>query len=336
MDNKFKNIILYTILTLITASLGVTALISNIYKGLTLYILFISLVFIICLITILDIGNIKIKELINSSFIRLFSIIYLILSLIYTISILGILVNNLFYVITPITIILSVIVILIVILSCNKRTININLFFILGTICAIILVIFMFLFPKSNLKLEFNDIEPSNIYLYSYSILVIDLIFYKFYIKSNYSKNHSKVLIISSIIAILLLSFYTYLDLTITKLDYTTTPFKNILKYQLILPNINIYFDLLYLIIVFITFIFKLLIFGDNLRVFFLCKKSVKNYFILYFVIFIISNTLVNQAKNETTYLYILLSILTCFSVILLILIGGYKIAQRIYKHTKK
>lgn len=336
MDNKFKNIILYTILTLITASLGVTALISNIYKGSTLYILFSSLVFIICLITILDIGNIKIKELINSSFIRLFSIIYLILSLIYTISILGILVNNLFYVITPITIILSVIVILIVILSCNKRTININLFFILGTICAIILVIFMFLFPKSNLKLEFNDIEPSNIYLYSYSILVIDLIFYKFYIKSNYSKNHSKVLIISSIIAIILLSFYTYLDLTITKIDYSNTPFKNILKYQLVLPNINIYVDALYLIIVFITFIFKLLIFGDNLRVFFLCKKSVKNYFILYFVIFIISNTLVNQAKNETTYLYILLSILTCFSLILLILIGGYKIAQRIYKYTKK
>lgn len=336
MNHKFKNIILYTLLTLITASLGVTALISNIFTGSSLYILLGSLVIIICLIAVLDIGNIKIKELINLTFIRLFSIIYLILSLIYVLSILGILINNLFYVITPMTIILSVIVILIILLSCNKKQININLFFIFGVICSIILVLFMFLFPNSNLKLEFDSIKPSNIYLYSYSILIIDLIYYKFYIKSNFNKNHSKVLIISSIIAILLLSFYTYIDLTITRIDYSNTPFKNILKYQLILPNINIYFDLLYLIIVFITLIFKLIIFGDNLRVFFLCKKNFKNYFILYFVIFIISNTLVNQAKNETTYLYILLSILTCFSLILLICIGGYKIAQRIYQYTKK
>ena len=162
MNHKFKNIILYTLLTLITASLGVTALISNIFTGSSLYILLGSLVIIICLIAVLDIGNIKIKELINLTFIRLFSIIYLILSLIYVLSILGILINNLFYVITPMTIILSVIVILIILLSCNKKQININLFFIFGVICSIILVLFMFLFPNSNLKLEFDSIFLTN------------------------------------------------------------------------------------------------------------------------------------------------------------------------------
>ena len=146
----------------------------------------------------------------------------------------------------------------------------------------------------------------------------------------------SKTIIISIIIALLLLLFYTFLDLTITKIDYTNTPFRNILKYQLVLPNVNVYFDLFYLVIVIITFTFKILIFGDNLRVFFLCKKNIKNFFIMYLAIFLISNTLTNQVKNEISYLYTLLSILSCFSIILIITIGGLKIVKRIYQFTKK
>ena len=56
----------------------------------------------------------------------------------------------------------------------------------------------------------------------------------------------------------------------------------------------------------------------------------------MYLIIFLISNTLVNQAKNETGYLYTLLSILICFSIILIVTIGGLKIVKRIYQFTKK
>ena len=52
--------------------------------------------------------------------------------------------------------------------------------------------------------------------------------------------------------------FVEGLDLTITKIDYTNTTFRNILKYQLVLPNVNVYFDLFYLVIVIITFTFKI------------------------------------------------------------------------------
>ena len=336
MVNKFKNIILYTLLTLITASLGITALISNIFKDSTIYLLLSSLVCIVIIITLLNFNTIKIKDLINSTFVRVFCIIYLILSIIYYLSILGILINNLFYVITPITISLSVIVIFIVFLSCNKKIINVNLFFVIGIFCFFILIFFMLLFPSSNLKLDFINFDYSSIYLYSYSILITDFIFYKFYFSSKIDKLSSKTLIISVIIALLLLLFYTFLDLTITKIDYTNTPFRNILKYQLVLPNVNVYFDLFYLVIVIITFTFKILIFGDNLRVFFLCKKNIKNFFIMYLAIFLISNTLTNQVKNEISYLYTLLSILSCFSIILIITIGGLKIVKRIYQFTKK
>ena len=336
MEHKIKHIILYTLLTLITASFGITSLISNIFDGSTLYILLASLVGIVCFISILNIETIKIKELLNNTFIKLICIIYLIFSLIYYLSILGILINNLFYTVTPITITTSLIIIFIIILSINKNIININLFFILGLICFTFLTFFMFLFPMNNLKLQIINIDYSSIYLYSYSILIIDFIFYKFYFSSSYDKNSIKSFVISSIISLTLLLFFTFLDLTITRIDYANTPFKNILKYQLVLPNVSVYFDLLYLFIVVVTLTFKIIIFGDNLRIFLMCKKNTKSFFILYFVIFLISNTLVNQVKNETSYLYTLLSIIICFSLILLVLLGGMKIVKRIYKFTKR
>lgn len=336
MEQKFKNIVLSTLLTLITGSLGITSLISNIFEGNILNIIVFSLCYIIIITSLLDIGNIKLKQFINNYFIRIFCIVYLILSLIYYLSITGILINNLFYVVTPMSITTSIIIILIILLSCNKKIININLFFLLGIFCFMILLFFTFLFPKSNLKLDFINIDYSSIFLYSYIILIVDLIFYKFYFSTRLNKSYSKTLIISSIIALTLLCFYTFLDLTITKIDYTNTPFKNILKYQLVLPNTTIYFDLLYLVIIIITFIFKMIIFGDILRIFFLSKKNIKNYFIMYFIIFLISNTLINQVTNETDYLMTILSILTCFGILLISIIGGVKIAKRIYKSTKK
>ena len=52
---------------------------------------------------------------------------------------------------------------------------------------------------------------------------------YKLHFSQKPDKTLSKILIISSLMAIILLSFYTYLDLTITKVNYTNTPFRHIL-----------------------------------------------------------------------------------------------------------
>lgn len=336
MTEKFKIIILSTLLTLITASIGITSLITNIFDGSTIYILLSSLVIIVVFISLINLGDIKLKELISNPIIKTLSIIYLSFSLIYYLSILGVLINNLFYIITPMTIILSTSLILIIILSCNKRIINNNIFFILGIISILFLCFFTFLFPNSNLKLDFVSIDKNSIYLYSYVILIVDLIFYKLHFSSKPIKSSSKTLIISSLIAVILLSFYTYLDLTITKISYTNTPFRNILKYLLVLPNSNVYFDLLYLIIVFVTFIFKIIIFGDYLRILLLCKKNIKTYFFIYLIVFLVGNTLINQFKDETIYLYNLLAILISVSILLIITIGGVRIVKRIYQITKK
>lgn len=336
MTEKLKIIILSTLLTLITASIGITSLISNIFKGTTIYILLCSLVFIIVFISLIDIGKIKLKNLIDNPIIKILCIIYLSFSLIYYLSILGIMINNIFYVVTPMTIIISTTLILIIILSLNKKIININLFFIFGCLSLIFLTFFTILFPSSNLKLITTEIDTSSIYLYSYIILIVDIIFYKLYFSTKPAKNTSKHLIISCIIAIILLSFYTYLDLTLTNVHYTNTPFRNILKYLLVLPNSNIYFDLVYLIIVFILFTLKIIIYGDYLRIFFLLKKSTKNYFILYLILFLVGNTLLNQVRNETAYLFNLLSIIICISILLVFTIGGIRIVKRIYFNTKK
>jgi len=274
MTEKLKIIILSTLLTLISASIGITSLVSNIFEGSTIYILLSSAVIIVIIISLIDLGSIKLKELINHPLIKTLSIIFLSFSLIYYLSIIGILINNLFYIITPITITLSIILILTIILSCNKRLINNNIFLLLGIISIIFIIFFTFLFPNSNLKLDVININKRSIYLYSYIILIVDLIFYKLHFSQKPDKTLSKTLIISSLTAIILLSFYTYLDLTITKVNYTNTPFRNILKYLLVLPNSNIYLDLLYLIIVFVVIVFKLIIYGDYLRILLLCKKK--------------------------------------------------------------
>ena len=336
MSEKLKIIILSTLLTLISASIGITSLICNIFEGTTIYILLSSAVIIVVFVSLIDLGNIKIKELINNPLIKILSIIFLSFSLIYYLSILGILINNLFYIITPMTITISITLILVIILSCNKRLINNNIFFILGIISTFFIIFFTILFPKSNLKLDIVQIDKRSIYLYSYIILIVDLIFYKLHFSQKPDKTLSKTLIISSLMAIILLSFYTYLDLTITKVNYTNTPFRNILKYLLVLPNSNIYYDLLYLIIVFMVIVFKLIIYGDYLRIFLLCKKNIKSYFIIYLLLFLVGNTIVNQIKNETIYLNNLLAILTCISILLIISIGGVRVVKRIYQFTKK
>lgn len=336
MTGKIKIIILSTLLTLITASIGITALISNIFKGSTIYIMLSSLVIIIVLIGILDIGNINLKDLIKNPIIKLLSIIFLSFSIIYYLSILSIMINNLFYVITPITIILSTSLILIIMLSINKKIINLSIFFVLCIIISFIFILFTFLFPKSNLLLETISIDSSNIYLYSYIILLVDLIYYKIYFSTKPNKKISKMLIYSSIIAIIVLSFYTYLDLTITNLHYTNTPFRNLLKYLLVLPNNSIYFDLLYLIIVYLLLLFKILIFGDLLRIFILLKKNIKNFFLIYLFIFLVGNTMINLIKDETNFLYNFLSIMTCISILIIFVIGGVRIAKRIYFFNKK
>jgi hypothetical protein len=119
----------------------------------------------ICLISLFNINNISITDLINNPVNRAFSITYLLLSIIYFLCLLGILINNLFYIITPMTVSLSVITIVIIILSFNKRIININLFFVLGLICSFILIFFIIFFPNSNLKLELSKISFNHIYL---------------------------------------------------------------------------------------------------------------------------------------------------------------------------
>lgn len=336
MSEKLKIIILSTLLTLISASIGITSLICKIFEGTTIYILLSSAVIIVVFVSLIDLGNIKIKELINNPLIKILSIIFLSFSLIYYLSILGILINNLFYIITPMTITISITLILVIILSCNKRLINNNIFFILGIISTFFIIFFTILFPSSNLKLDIVQIDKRSIYLYSYIILIVDLIFYKLHFSQKPDKTLSKTLIISSLMAIILLSFYTYLDLTITKVNYTNTPFRNILKYLLVLPNSNIYYDLLYLIIVFIVIVVKLIIYGDYLRIFLLCKKNIKSYFFIYLIVFLVGNTLVNQVKNEMIYLNNLLAILTCISILLFISIGGVRIVKRIYRLTKK
>lgn len=336
MTEKLKIIILSTLLTLISASIGITSLVSNIFEGSTIYILLSSAVIIVIIISLIDLGSIKLKELINHPLIKTLSIIFLSFSLIYYLSIIGILINNLFYIITPMTITISITLILVIILSCNKRLINNNLFLLLGIISIIFIIFFTFLFPNSNLKLDVIKINKRSIYLYSYIILIVDLIFYKLHFSQKPDKTLSKTLIISSLTAIILLSFYTYLDLTITKVNYTNTPFRNILKYLLVLPNSNIYLDLLYLIIVFVVIVFKLIIYGDYLRILLLCKKNIKSYFFIYLIVFLVGNTLVNQVKNEMIYLNNLLAILTCVSILLIILIGGVRVVKRIYRFTKK
>ena len=130
MKNNFKSIVLITLLTIISGSIGITPFISNFYKANSVVIIIVYLIIMICLISLFNIHNISITDLINNPVNRAFSITYLLLSIIYFLCLLGILVNNLFYIITPMTVSLSVITIVIIILSFNKRIININLFFV--------------------------------------------------------------------------------------------------------------------------------------------------------------------------------------------------------------
>ena len=76
MSEKLKIIILSTLLTLISASIGITSLICNIFEGTTIYILLSSAVIIVVFVSLIDLGNIKIKELINNPLIKILSIIF--------------------------------------------------------------------------------------------------------------------------------------------------------------------------------------------------------------------------------------------------------------------
>ena len=332
MKNNFKSIVLITLLTIISGSIGITPFISNYYKDNSVVIIIVYLIIMICLISLFNIHNISITDLINNPVNRAFSITYLLLSIIYFLCLLGILINNLFYIITPMTVSLSVITIVIIILSFNKRIININLFFVLVLICSFILIFFIIFFPNSNLKLELSKISFNHIYLLSYIILFIDLIFYKLYFSTKDDNPTNKSLITAVIIAFILLSFFAYLDLTITRINYTNSPFNNILKYLLVLPSSNVYFDLLYLIVILITLVFKIIIFTENLRVLLLRKKTETFFLIIYLIIFFISNTIVNLVKDENKLLNTLLEIISYCGCILAISIGGTKLVKRLYK----
>lgn len=332
MKNNIKNILPITLLTIISGSMGITPFVSLFYKDNTLIILLIYLVLTILCLVILSINEISIKELINNPISKVFAIIFLLLSIIYYFCLLGVFINNLFYIITPMTISLSVIIILLIILSLNKRVINVNLFFILSIITTAILLFFIFFFPSSNTILKLDNLNFNNILFSSYILLFNDLIFYKLYFPIKTTKKSSKVLIISTIIAFILLIFYAYLDLTITNINYTNTPFNNILKYLLVFPSSNIYFDLLYFFIIVIFFIYKILIFNELLRIILLKKKSSTYYLISYLLIFLFANTLINLSKNEINLLNKLLEILICCSIILFFSIGGTRIVKKLYK----
>lgn len=332
MEKNFKSILLIILLTIVSGSIGITPFLSSIFKDNSVLIILSYVVIIICLLSLFNINNTTFKELLHNPVNRAFSIVYLLLSIVYYICLMGVLINNLFYIITPMTISLSVITILMIILSFNKRIININLFFILGVFSSFILIFFIIFFPNSNLKLNLLSFKLDHIYLLSYLILFIDLIFYKLYFSSRKDKPTNKSLIISTIIAFILLSFFAFLDLTITRINYTNSPFNNILKYLLVLPSSNVYFDLLYFIVIIIFLVFKIIILTENLRVLLLKKKTEVFFFIAYFIIFLISNTIVNLVKDENKLLNILLEMITYCGSILLVSIGGTKLVKRIYK----
>jgi hypothetical protein len=77
-------------------------------------------------------------------------------------------------------------------------------------------------------------------------MLFVDLIIYKLYFTTKSFKSTNVGYILGIIISFLLLTYFAYIDLTLSAINYTNTYFSNILKFLLVVPSEIIYFDYLY------------------------------------------------------------------------------------------
>ena len=219
---NIKNILLVITLLLISGSLTITPVITKYYNGYSIYIILITLIFSSLFILLFDLNNIKIKTIIKTKLLRFLLIVYLTLSIINIVFVLGAFINNISYTVTPMSIFIGLIMILCIILSLNKKLININLFFVLNIFSIFILLFFILFFPNSKLNLDFN-LSNNPFHLSFYLILFVDLIIYKLYFTTKGFNASNLGYIIGITISFLLLMYFAYLDLTLTTIKYTNT-----------------------------------------------------------------------------------------------------------------
>jgi hypothetical protein len=333
---NLKNILLVSILLLISGSLTITPVVTKYYNGYSIYIILITLILSILLIFLFDLSNIKIKTLLKPKYLRFLFIVYISISIIYIVSVLGTFINNISYTVTPMSIFIGVIMIICIILSVNKRLININLFFVLNLFSIVILLFFTIFFPKSKLNLDFNLSNNNIFFLSNYLMLFVDLIIYKLYFTTKSFKSTNVGYILGIIISFLLLTYFAYIDLTLSAVNYTNTYFSNILKFLLVVPSEIIYFDYLYLGIIIITLLFKLIIFEDTLRVLLLKKKSSIVNILIFTILFFTANTIINLVPQDELFISTICLILSYISILIIFIFGGVKIVTRIYQQIKK
>ncbi len=329
-DFKSKIIIIFSLF--IKTALVITPSMLNAMKGNNFYILFFNLIFIISYLLIFNLDHFKLKWLINARIIKYINIIFIAFLMLSMIIGTVTLINNVYYLKTPLSVITFSLMFLTIILSFNKKSNLLNLYFVLAFTCLLTVIIYGVIFPKSYLNIPFEITNYKLPYLTSYLVLLIDLIYYKLYFTTSEFNFSLKKQIFTIILTFIIIAYFTYKDLTISDLNFNHLYFPNLLKYRVagIMPDIHL--DFIVIIWILIGCVFKCVIYGDLIRIFLKKQKKEKNYLFIFLIIFFIANTIANMINKDNYLLNIILEISSIGSFIIILLLGGLYVACRIYQ----
>lgn len=331
MKNLKANIIIIFSL-FINTSVVITPVMVTALQAKNFLVLFLNLLFIIAFLLIFNFDYFKLKWLINSRVLKYVNIIYLLIAMISIIAGVTLLINNLYYLKTPLTVVTFALMFITMIIAFNKKRNFLNLFFILFAISLLTILLFGLIFPKSLIKLNFTMVNFKIPYLAVYLILLLDLIYYKFYFTTRDFNFSFKKQILTIILTFLVISYFTYKDLKISHLEFNHLYFPNLLKYRVAGCLLDVHLDFIIIIWILLGCIFKCVLYGDLTRIIFKKKKNEKFYITFFFIIFFITNTITNNVNKDNLLLDIMLQISSIVASITIILLGGYYVACRIHQ----
>lgn len=316
----------------INTSVIITPIMITALQAKNFIVLLFNLIFIITYILIFNLDHFKLKWLINNKILKYLNLIYLVIGMMTIITGVTLLINNLYYLKTPLSIITFTIMFITIIIGLNKKKNILNLFFILFSISLITIFIYGLIFPKSLIKLNFTSSSINFYYFTVYLILLIDLIYYKLYFTTPDFKFSLKKQIITIIFTFLLIAYFTYKDLTISHLDFNHLYFPNLLKYRVANGIFDIHLDFMIIIWIILGCLGKCVIYSDLIRILCKQKKQGKKSIFINLIIFFIINTIINLANKDNLILNYLLTINSISALIVIIVLGGAYVTFRIHQ----
>lgn len=334
MKKNLKGFLVATHLLFVSGALLSTSLLVKEYENSYLFLIFCSFLVTILLIILEGKTNLTLKEIFNKRLFRILSLIYFSTSIIHCLYALFLLIDNYYYIKTPITILAYYFCLLSIILSYNKFSINLNIGVVSMIFSIIPLFIITIFFPKGELKVSYTPSNINYLFLWSYATIFLDLFYYQLLFKSEnfIIKNQTKLYI--AITTFFLIFLYSYFDSKIVPTKFLNTFFPNLLKYRISNEKSHIHFDLICLAVIYIAFLFKTVIFGEGIRIFLKVKKRSNFNIFMYVFMYLIAAILIFFFPKDFNLIKLMLIFNSNLAFITIIFLGGILIVKKL--HSRK